>query len=586
MKFQGERVVADVLVIGGGGAGSRAALEASAHGSRVVLINKMGYGVSGATAFKAAVIGQYQAVGRDRSEGDSLEVHASDIVQAGAGMADEKLVRILVEEAPRRIADLENWGVRFERQGERYHIIKGCFASIPRSHVLKDHGFPIARALERAVRADARIRVLEHNLVTDLLMDGGRCAGALAVNRQGRWTAIHARSVVIAAGGASRIYRSSMYPNDITGDSYALAYQAGAWLTNMEFVQLGLVLVRPRGGAVNTWTWRMRPRLVNGSGDEFLADYLPEGVSVEEAQALKANHWPFTTSDASSAIEISVQDQILRGHAAANGGIRVDFTHVGRREFDALPDTFKPVWTMMADNFLKRGIDLSREPLEAVVGSHSVNGGLYIRDTGATTVPGLYACGECAAGMHGADRLGGNNLPSSQVFGRRAGLHAAEYASGSPASAVDEALIGGLIGDWRRRCAGGGGAPSVGALKERLREAVSKALCTNRTEAGLAELLQATEEIGGQFEAVHESRKGPFESAELRHMLISARLIAAAARERRETRGPHHRKDYPQRSAGQETSIFLRRPERGGASALPLVRRHAINHLDERMLLP
>jgi len=562
---RGSVIRTDVLVIGGGGAGSRAALEASACGARVALVNKMQYGVSGATAFKAAVIGQYQAVGANRTEGDSFERHASDILRAGAGMADEKLVRILVEEAPERIADLERWGVKFERREGKYHIIKGCFASVPRSHVLKDHGFLIVKALERAVRADERIRIFEHTMVTDLLIRDGRCVGALAVNRQNEWTLFEAGAVVVAAGGASRIFQSSMYPNDITGDSYSIGFEAGAVMTNMEFVQLGLVTVHPRGGAVNTWTWRMNPRLRNGKGEQFLQDYLPSGMTEEEVMALKANHWPFTTSDASCAIEISVQDQILKGNHSPRGGIYVDFTHVGEKEYEALPDSFKPVWTMMVENFRKRSIDLRREPLEAVVGSHSVNGGYVIDETAATGVPGLFACGECSAGMHGADRLGGNNLPNGQVFGKRAGQYAAYYALESARVSPSVELAEMKIARWQNMLASRQGVSSVQDMALRLKKAVSEALCTNRTEEGLTRLLHRIGEWKRELaEQGALSRKGYIPLCELYHMLQTAELIATAARERRESRGPHHRKDYPKQEEKEPNRIWLRRSREGG----------------------
>jgi fumarate reductase (CoM/CoB) subunit A len=571
--MQMSTVQVDVIVIGGGGAGLRAALEASASGAKVALINKMQLGVSGATAFRAAVIGQYQAVGSNATPGDSFETHMNDIVSAGQGMADEKLVRILVEEAPERIVDLERWGVSFEKKEDQYHIIKGCFASIPRSHVLKDHGYLIARGLEQAVRADASIQVFEHTMVTNLLMQEGRCVGVLSVNHNNEWIVIEAGAVVMAAGGASRIFQHSMYPNDITGESYSLGFEAGALLANIEFVQLGLVLVHPRGGAVNTWTWRMSPRIYNQNGEHFLPDYLPSDITFEEVLALKANHWPFTNSDASCAIEIAVQDQILQGHASPRGGIYVDFTHVGDREYAALPDTFKPVWNMMVDNFKKRRIDLSTEPLEAVVGSHSVNGGYVIDEFAATTVPGLYACGECSAGMHGADRLGGNNLPNGQVFGRRAGRAAAAFALGSERGSRALQQAEEHQQDWVRLRSFQPRA-SESDVRSRLRHAVSQALCTNRSDAGIAQLLHTIQALEEELTAGIVSRKGFMPLCELRHMIQSAKLIATAARERKETRGPHHRRDYPEKDAAEAMPIMLRR---GRGGHIQLTREHFHN---------
>ena len=336
-------------------------------------------------------------------------------------------------------------------------------------------------------------------------------------------------------------------------------------MTNMEFVQLGLVTVHPGTGAVNTWTWRMNPRLRNSRGRCFLRDYLPQGMTEEEVMALKANHWPFTSSDASCAIEIAVQDQIMKGLHSPRGGIYVDFTHVGDQEYQSLPDSFKPIWTMMVNNFRERSIDLRYEPLEAVVGSHSVNGGYLIDETAATNVPGLFACGESSTGMHGADRLGGDNLPNSQVFGRRAGQYAARCAIGSMRRPVSREQADELIARWQSILAERHDGLSVPDMALRLKKLVSETLCTNRSEEGLNTLLKCIGEWKRELTGRGVlSQKGYISLCELYHMLQASELIATAARERKETRGSHHRKDYPHKEAGELSRIYLQHAQAGG----------------------
>lgn len=559
MAFPGEVVDADVLVIGGGGAACRAAVEADESGAEVLMVVKGVLGEGGSTAHRVSDLSGFQAAIGHADPADTPEAHFRDIVDAARGVCDEGLARIVAREAPRRLLDLERLGVDFERAGRRYAQSLGCFSSRPRMLILRgSHGQPIVSALKGAIRKRG-IEVRERTMATRLLTRGGRCVGATGVDEEGNLLVFRARSTVLATGGAGQLFRLSLVPPDVTGDGYAMALRAGAELVNMEFLQVGFGVPRPEGNLLlNPYgVWSLHPELYNSEGERFLQRCLPGGVSLERCLDLRALHWPFTTSDESMHIDIAVQGEILAGRGTERGGVYADFTGIPR---EAIAEKAGSAFRWL----LSQGVDLSRRPTEVSLFAHCTNGGLRINGRAETTVPGLYAAGEVTGGPHGADRLGGNMLATCQVFGAIAGESAAEGSktTGKPAidgDQVDEEYH--RVHEILRKRAG---EPAHRA-RRRIQEVMWRNVLVIRNGGGLEGCIRELK----QMEKHHlpkigaESGRGLFEALEVRNLLDAGRIIATAASLRAESRGGHYREDFPRRDDRHWRRSIILRQERG-----------------------
>jgi fumarate reductase (CoM/CoB) subunit A len=268
-----EMIESDVLIVGGGGAAARAALEAHLQGSKVVMVMKGKFGECGATAYKVAEMAGYNVADGKVDPQDNPREHFKDICRAAAGMCDEGLAKILTEKALLTIPELEGWGVNFEKDGDGYLEVTGCFASRPRMHVIKGHSEPILAALKREIER-RNIQILEFIIISDLLIQDGVCLGALGINERREFFVIKAKSTILATGGAGQLFLNNLNPPDITGDGYALGYRAGAEMVNMEFMQAGLGIIYPIRNILNSWVWLLHPRVYNKEGKEFLQPYL------------------------------------------------------------------------------------------------------------------------------------------------------------------------------------------------------------------------------------------------------------------------------------------------------------------------
>lgn len=413
-----DEVETDVLVIGGGGAGARAAIEAAYSGARVMLCSKDAVGRSGATAYRIVELAGFNVV-NENSEGSREDYHR-DMVDAALGMCDSEVSWIVAAEADNQRRYLESLGMEFKKLGDEYLSFTGCFASKRRTLILEGHGHAIMKVLLRELKR-LRIPLYEDLVIVDLLTEGNTVVGALGLYESGEWLIIRAGAVVIAAGGAAGMFRLNMNPAEITGDGYALAYRAGAVMTNMEFMQFGLATIYPSYNLIGNWLFPLRPVLRDAQGEELIGRYLPETLGLEDVYRDKEKHFPFTSRDHSRYVEIAVHSEVAAGRTSANGGVYLDFRNVAQREQSLLPHD-REVWEMAKSWLASRGIDISSEQAEIAVFAHAINGGVLIDVDGATSLPGLYAAGENAAGPHGADRLGGNMLVTSQVFGGAPGV--------------------------------------------------------------------------------------------------------------------------------------------------------------------
>ncbi|MCR4427424.1 MAG: FAD-binding protein [Firmicutes bacterium] len=545
-------VTVDVAVVGAGGAGLRAALEAARSGARVAMIVKGRVGQSGTTAYHVAETAGFAAADGYCDPMDSPDVHLGDIVEAGCGMCDVRLARILAYESPKQIPFLEKLGVVFITNSDgRHAVVKGCFGSRPRNRKILGHGVPIVQALGAEVRR-AGVYAIENTGAVELLVDDGRCTGVVCASAEGKVSVVKAAATVLATGGAGQLYAQNLNPPDITGDGYALGFRAGAQLINMEFMQAGFGITSPVRNMVMTWLWLLNPNIRTRDGRDVLGQYLPAGVSANACMAAKSKHYPFTSRDDSKYLEIAVQDQYRKANGSLQSECYLDFSHIKSIDSSVNDHDLRAMLTITHEWMLKRGLDILRQPVPVTCFAHAINGGLRIDENAETTLPGLYAAGEVAGGPHGADRLGGTMFAASQVFGARAGRAAAGRAAGQVLDLslsyrerrqVDEVL--GTISDLRGRAAG----VQADELRRDLQRTMSLNSLVCRTRKSL---IKAAESVAC-LKTVSQTglRVGPggdvLDAVGIRNLLQVAEIVLGSALRREESRGSHYRADFPER---------------------------------------
>lgn len=550
-----ETITTDVLVIGSGGAALRAILAAHDEGADVTVLVKNTFRKSGATYYSVAEVGAYNVPDGAADAEDNPDVFRDDILRAAQEMADPRLVDILVNEAESTLRYLEEHGVHFERENDRYLAFRACFSSRPRSHVLKDHFKPIMRALgEEASRRG--IRAIDRMMVVGLLAEDGECRGALALDDAGRPVVIRAKSVILTTGGASQLFAKNLYPSDITGDGYAMAWRAGAELANMEFMQAGVSIIDPFINLFGNYLWDAHPNLTDRNGRPFMKDYLPASLTVPDVLQEKERHFPFSSSDISRYVEISLQSAINDGRGTDKGGVHMDFRGCDiERLLADKSRSFARMWPLTHSWYLDRGIDLYKDTVQITCSAHAINGGLRIDENGETSLRGLYAAGETAAGPHGADRLGGNMAMTCQVFGARAGRAAARRAHAEPHKDAAQSTreLFDYIAGFKRQ-----GAEQGATIREELQQAANSSLLILRSEDRLNGFLSVIEPLQQRLRsATAVNRDDLVNLIETDNLIETGRLMAKAALERRESRGSHYRVDMPQSDPAFSKSYVL-----------------------------
>jgi len=506
---------AHVLVIGSGGAGVRAAIEAAGHGE-TLLVSKTLAGKGGCTTMAE---GGYNAVLR---EADSCEIHFEDTLKGGAYLNDHNLVQTLVKEAPLRIEDLLKWGAVFDVTdscevaqrpfgGQRFP--RTCYAGDRTGHEM------MSTLIDRLHNTD--VRVENEVTIISLLCEGARVTGAIGLDQGGELRVMLADATVLATGGGTRIYDISTNSSSGTGDGYALGYNAGAELIDMEQIQFhptGAVYPYDARGRLVTEAVRGEGGVLqNVEGERFMKRYDPERMELS------------TRDVVSRAIAI----EILEGRGTKNGGVYLDVTHLPRSQIE----TRLPV---MLEQFLKFGVDIRDAPMEVAPTAHHIMGGLRITIHAETTLPGLYACGEVAGGVHGANRLGGNALADTQVFGKRAGEAAARVKERK--KTVDRKRIG---MEEERLGAFLCGDVTPSTIIRSLQTAMWEGAGIFRTGPELEKTLG----IIRHLQTLHPRAASASNLAEcciLQNMLVSASLVVRAALLRKESRGAHVRRDITQ----------------------------------------
>lgn len=542
-----------VLIVGAGAAGLRAALELVARGVPCLVVGKRRYG----DAHTRMAAGGINAAFGTRDPEDSWIVHAADTLREGHFLNDPRAVELLARDAPARVGELAGWGCPFERtsEGELEQRYFGAQTFRRTCFVGDCTGEAILRTLVNRARA-LRVGHRDGVFVTRLILDEGRVAGAVGFDRvRGAWLAIHAEAVVLAAGGATSIYRrSTSRPDENTGDAVALALDAGAALRDLEMVQFhptGLMFPEDRRGELVTEAMRGEgAHLLNAQRERFMERYSPDSMEL----------------DARDVVARAIERELRAGRGTAHGGVFIDISHRGREHIERrLPK--------LRREMLRLGVDLTEEPLEVAPTAHYVMGGIAADpETGATSVPGLYAVGEAAGGVHGANRLGGNSLAETLVFGRRTGRFLSQHLTrgarrfGPPSQAALERALGPEAAALPST-APGEGDPTP--LLAELRELMWRHGGILRSAAGLQEGLQNLHDLAARAASVAPRRcEAPSERLEaaydLGFMLQVGEAVLRAALAREESRGAHFREDAPDARADWRVTLLVERAEDGG----------------------
>ena len=538
------------MIVGAGAAGLRAAIEMARAGVDVLVLGKRRHG----DAHTVWAAGGINASLGNVDPADRWDIHAADTVGEGHFVNDPRAVEILARQAPERIQELYDWGCPFSltEDGElnqRYFgaqsFRRTCFAGDRTGEAMM--GTLVDKAREEGVP------YREDVYVTKLLKSGGRVNGAAAFDlRSGRRILFGARAVVLAAGGYTSIYRrGSSRPDENNGDAMALAYGAGAALKDMEFVQFhptGMVEPEEMDGRLVTEAVRGEGgRLYNAEGGRFMERYSPERMELDARDVVaRANY-----------------REIQEGRGTPEGAVLLDISH---RD----PEYIKERLPNMYEQFMEQGVDITEEPMKVSPTAHYGMGGIEVDPRScATAVEGLYAVGESAAGVHGANRLGGNSLAETVVFGKIRGEHLAETIDDLPAAPLDEKAARDHLADLDA-LATGAGTNDPEELIDELRGLVWDHAGIVRTDGGLRDgldRLRNLRERAGDLEApggpADQFGRWLERALDLGAMLVAAEAVVRGALAREESRGAHHREDFPEGSDAWRKNILCAGDEGG-----------------------
>ncbi len=514
----------DVLVIGGGLAGLRAALSARQAGAKVTIAVKRQVGRSGSSA---NTTGGYAAVMSELNQSDDPKLHKIDTIVGGGYVNDRKLVQLLVEEGPVRLRELLALGARFRKSQGQFYLSPSGDHSI--SRVLNPEnmrGTDLTLPLREAA-LEAGVHFLEDCVVLDLLSDEGHVRGAIAVNRLApEGYLLLARSVVLAMGGAGRMFPTTSNPVDVVGSGYALAHRAGACLRDMEFIQFyPWRLIEPFRSTrvpIQPSTFALGAKLLNSRGERFMKTYDP--VRIES-----------TTRDLSAR---GIGDQIRKG-LAIDGGVVLDVT-------DVPDEQFRFENPRVVELLERKNLDYREIQLIVAPEAHYFMGGVDIDEHGASSVSGLFAAGENAGGVHGGNRLNSNAIPDTLVFGHRAGMAAASHAHDSR-SALHKSSTAEDMAHALQGVTAGAASPDTLEAAVGLRDILGANLALVRDQNGLEKVLREADKTKQSLESMQRRTIGDvIAQAELRDLATTAILTAKSALCRTESRSAHFRSDFPE----------------------------------------
>jgi succinate dehydrogenase / fumarate reductase flavoprotein subunit len=564
----------DVLVIGAGGAGLRAAIEAAADGVKVGLVCKSLLGKAHTVMAEGGVAAALGNV----DDRDNWRVHFADTMRGGQYVNNWRMAELHAKEAPARVNELEAWGALFDRTkdgrilqrnfgGHRYprlaHV--GDRTGLEMIRTLQDHG------IHRGIDVHMECTVLT------LLKDGDRIAGAFGYDRErGHFRLFKAKAVVIATGGVGRAYRITSNSWEYTGDGHSLAYHAGAQLQDMEFVQFhptGMIWPPSVRGILVTEGVRGEGGVLrNSEGRRFMFDDIPDNYKTQTADN-EEEGWRYTQGDKDARrppelltrdhVARSIVKQVREGKGSPHGGVFLDISWIKDKMPNA-PEHIRRKLPSMYHQFKQlANIDITTTPMEIGPTTHYVMGGIRVDgDTQESTVRGLFAAGECAAGLHGANRLGGNSLSDLLVFGKRAGEHAAKFARANGAVHIDPVAVDAAARAALEPFDRTGSSEGPYQVQDSLQETMQDLVGIVRTESEMERALQKITQLKSEAERVavrgnREYNPGWHTALDLRHLLTVSEAITRCAIERKESRGGHFREDYPEKKPELGTFNFV-----------------------------
>jgi succinate dehydrogenase / fumarate reductase, flavoprotein subunit len=573
----------DVLVIGAGGAGLRAAIEAANAGVSVGLICKS---LLGKAHTVMAEGGMAAALG-NVDDRDNWKVHFADTMRGGQYVNNWRMAELHAKEAPERVRELEAWGAVFDRTPDG-RILQRNFGGhkYPRlAHVGDRTGLELIRTLQDHTTYLGVTVHMEFTVAT-LLMDGGRCAGALAYDRErGRFHVFSAKAVILATGGVGRAFSITSNSWEGTGDGHALAYRAGAELIDMEFVQFhptGMVWPPSVKGILVTEGVRGEGGiLTNSDGRRFMFDDIPANYRDQTASDPEEG-WRYTQGDKSARRppELLTRDHVARcinrevkaGRGSPHGGVYLDIAWIKEKLSDAEAHIKRKLPSMYHQFKELADLDITTTPMEVGPTTHYIMGGIRVdADTQMSTVPALFAAGECASGINGANRLGGNSLSDLIVFGKRAGEHAAAFARANGAAAVDDGQVARAMSEALRPFERGTEGENPYAVQHDLQQTMQGLVGIVRTESEMREAVERIAAFRARAASAgvaghREYHAGWHTALDLQNLLDVSEAIAKSALERKESRGGHFREDFPDKAAEfGKVNVAVRRGADGTA---------------------
>ncbi len=576
----------DVLVIGAGGAGLRAAIEASAAGVKVGLICKSLLG----KAHTVMAEGGMAAAMGNVDDRDNWKVHFADTMRGGQYVNNWRMAELHAKEAPARVHELEAWGAVFDRTKDG-KILQRNFGGhrYPRlAHVGDRTGLELIRTLQdHGIHQGITVH-MEYTIVS-LLKDGARVIGAFGYDRErGRFRIFHAKAVVVCTGGLGRAYKITSNSWEGTGDGVSLAYHAGAELLDMEFIQFhptGMIWPPSVMGILVTESVRGEGGVLrNKDGHRFMFDDIPDNYKNQTSDNPEEG-WRYTQHDKSARRppELLTRDHVARcinrevkaGRGSPHGGVFLDISWI-KEKLPNAPEHIKKKLPSMYHQFMQlANLDITKEPMEVGPTTHYAMGGVRVDgESQMTNVPGLFAAGECAAGLHGANRLGGNSLSDLLVFGKRAGEYAAKFARENGAGTLNhdeiEADCREALEPFDRAASSTPGHHAEGpykvqselqAMMQQLVGIVRKEDEMHRALHGIHTLTELAKKVG--VYGHREYNPGWHTAIDLKHLLTVSEAITRAAIERKESRGGHFREDFPNKSAedGQMNIVLKKGPD-------------------------
>jgi succinate dehydrogenase / fumarate reductase flavoprotein subunit len=569
-----ERLPYDVVVIGAGGSGLRAAIEARQAGKKTAIISKSLFG----KAHTVMAEGGCAASMGNVNPNDNWQVHFRDTMRGGKFLNNWRMAELHAKEAPDRVWELEAWGALFDRTKDG-KISQRNFGGheYPRlAHVGDRTGLEMIRTLQQRVVAlqqqdaiehgdpEAMIKVFSETTITRLMLDAGKIAGAFGYIRgTGQFVLFEAPAVVLATGGIGKSYKVTSNSWEYTGDGHALALLAGASLLNMEFVQLhptGMIWPPSVKGILVTESVRGDGGVLrNSEGKRFMFNYVPDVFRAQYAETEEeADRW-YTDPDHNrrppellprDEVARSINSEVKEGRGTEHGGVFLDIA--SRRPADYILQRLPSMYHQFKE---LADVDITKEPMEIGPTAHYVMGGVEVDpDTQAASVPGLYAAGEVSGGMHGSNRLGGNSLSDLLVFGRRAGQAASEHVDSVSGArpAVSQAQLDEAVSEALEPLERAGGENPYevhAALQQLMTDQVGLIRNEGELQSALAELEKLRARAAQvSVEGGRAYNPGWHLAQDLRNMLLVSDCVAQSALERQESRGGHTREDYPEMS--------------------------------------